>query len=347
MMDMEKAAQLRQYVTALRALQQSVERTLQQGVYEGAGAMAVKSYEGLHGRIAELMQDDFYVANVLALDTSSTSDERSALSRVDFATTQLLLYLEGRLREAIPVPPRPPHPPEPADFRTLGRDISDQILNLTRTTLKRAISGVEVDIQLGHDYGDRNLAGEDFSERDLSGYNFGDAVLTGANLSNANLSGANLSDALVDDANLTGANLSGANLNDASFSGANLEGASLRGANMKDARFDNAILSGALMDGANLHDANFENARMDRVVLNGANLRDAKLKHADLTDASLVHADLRDANLEHATLTGANLTGAALRDTRMPDGQTYERGMDLTRYTAAEKPKREDTHDEA
>ncbi|MCA9906807.1 MAG: pentapeptide repeat-containing protein, partial [Anaerolineae bacterium] len=69
-------------------------------------------------------------------------------------------------------------------------------------------------------------------------------------------------------------------------------------------------------------------------------------KHADLTDASFVHADLRDANLEHATLSGANLTGAALRDARMPDGKTYERGMDLTRYTAAEKPKRDDAYDE-
>jgi len=346
MMDENTVAQLRQYLSALRALQQSVERTLLQGAYDGAGAMAVKSYVGLHGRVAELLPDDFYIANVLALEIPEDAEERAILSQVQFAVTQLVLYLESSLREATPIPPRPPQAPEAPDFRMLGRDLSDQIINMTRTTLKRAISGVEFDVQLGRDYGDRNLAGQDFSDQDLKGCNFEDAVLTGANLSNANLSGSNLGDAILDDAILIGANLNGANMKDASLAGANLEGASLRGVNAKDACFDGAILSGAFLDGANLHDASFENAHMNSAVLNGANMRDASLKGADLSGASLIHADLRDANLEDASLQGASLIGASLRDAKMPDGRRYERGMDLERFTAMEKPKR-DSYDEA
>lgn len=344
MMDETSAAQLRQYLTALRALQQSVDRTLMQGVYDGAGAMAIKSYQGLHGRIAELMPDDFYVANVLALEVAADADERAVLAQVQFAVTQLVLYLEGRMREAAPLPPRPPMAPEPPDFRMLGRDLSDQIINMTRTTLKRAISGIDVDVQIGRDFSDRNLAGQDFSDQNLKGCDFEDAVLTGANLSNANLSGSNLCDALFDDAILIGANLNGANMKDASFAGANLEGASLRGGNAKDASFEGALLTGAFLDGANLHDANLENAHLNGAVFNGANLRDANFKGADLSGASLIHADLRDANLENASLHGASLVGASLRDATMPDGRRYERGMDLSRFTDLEKPKRDETY---
>ena len=347
MMDENAAGQLRQYLTALRALQQSVERTLQQGAYDGAAAMAIKSYEGLHGRIAELMPDDYYVSNVLALEVAADAEERAVLSHVQFAATQLLLYLESRLREAAPIPPRPPQPPMAPYFGTLGRDLSDQIINMTRTTLKRAISGIDVDVQIGRDFSDRNLAGQDFSNQNLQGCDFEDAVLTGANLSNANLSGTNLGDALFDDAILIGANLNGANMKDASFAGANLEGASLRGVNAKDVSFEGAVLSGAFLDGANLHDASFENANMNSVTLNGANLRDASLRGADLSGASLIHADLRDANLEGASLHGARLVGASLRDAIMPDGRRYERGIDLTRFTEMEKPKRGDSGDEA
>jgi uncharacterized protein YjbI with pentapeptide repeats len=82
-------------------------------------------------------------------------------------------------------------------------------------------------IRNGQTLPDKNLAGIDLSNLDLSGANLAGCDLSGANLRNANLHRADLSDCRLCKADLRGADLSRANL-----SGADLIGARLRRANL-------------------------------------------------------------------------------------------------------------------
>ena len=90
---------IQQYQQALKALQRSVERSLQEGTYEGTGKMAVKSYQGIQRKIAELLPEDFYITDTLALEVDGEAQERHMLSQVQLAASQMIIYLDGLLRE--------------------------------------------------------------------------------------------------------------------------------------------------------------------------------------------------------------------------------------------------------
>ncbi len=229
--------------------------------------MAVKGYQGIQRKVAELLPEDFYITETLALEGNGDAQERHMLSQVQLAASQMIIYLDGLLREY-----RTTSGVTPADWgelrnwgRDFGRDLQEQIINLTRTTIRRAVEGIDVDIQGAPD----SLRGADMEGASLEGANFSgrnlkDVNLKGAELRGANFSGANLVNGYLEGANAANANFSGANLKDSSLKGANLTGANLTGANLKNADLEGADLTGAQISGANFKGASLKGATLPK-----------------------------------------------------------------------------------
>lgn len=151
-----------------------------------------------------------------------------------------------------------------------------------------------------------NLAGRDFSERNLR-----EIDLNGANLRNASFRQARMEDANLEKATLNGADfllatLSGATLSDATLSGANLSGATLTGANLFVATLTGADLSDATLTGANLFGAKLSGADLLRATLSGVDLYGATLSGADFRQAQLWGANFFGAQTEHIRFTPTN-----------------------------------------
>jgi hypothetical protein len=120
---MEQIEKLKPLIQAMRALNKSLERSINMNGGQGTGKMSVKSYRSLHQRITELMPDDFYIAETLALDETE-GDDVTLSNQVMLASNQLLIYLDDITKDqqknfidarGIPL--------------DMGRDIGDQIIN--------------------------------------------------------------------------------------------------------------------------------------------------------------------------------------------------------------------------
>ncbi len=288
-LDQETLGKLRPFLRALRALQRSVERALATGLIDGAGEMAAQSYQGLHQKISDLLPDDFYITNSLKLETKPDDSDQKTLGRVQIVATQLAIYIEGMLREVgssaegrgwsfhwtneapgapprpvkppiPPVPPVPPVSPISEEMRNLGRDIQEQIINLTRSTLRRALSNLDVNIT-------NRVIGEDMRGMDLTAHNFANTSLRSVNMTGANLANANLSDAVLNNCNLTGANLTNANLSGARIENTPLIDANFSGANCGGTVFVNVNFKNANFIGANMQGARFVNPTLEGIIL--------------------------------------------------------------------------------
>jgi uncharacterized protein YjbI with pentapeptide repeats len=261
---------IQQYVQALKALQRSVERSLQEDTYEGTGRMAVKSYQGIQRKIAEIFPEDFYVTDTLSLEVSGEVQERHMLSQVQLAASQLIIYLDGLMRDYRRT--TGVATPDLSDLRTLGRDLQEQILTITKATIRNALSGIDIDVEGGPKLAGANLEGANLENENYSGRNLKYANLRGAKIRGANFSGSNLREANLEGVDAEGANFSGANLKDTHLQGASFVNANLTGANLKDANLEGANLTGAQISGSNFSGANMQGATMP----NGQPFRDER-----------------------------------------------------------------------
>jgi uncharacterized protein YjbI with pentapeptide repeats len=176
---------------------------------------------------------------------------------------------------------------------------------------------------------------------DLAGCNFSNKNLTGVNLSGSDLKSTKFTDATLVrtrflDANLSGATLSGAKVTDAQFSRASLVG----------------LISGGLVGRPTSLPTHWQLSQGYLVGpdadLVGANLANAKLRDADLTGANfgavtapcmgtpcamyrnVIAAVLSKANLSGANLTDANLSGADLAGAELAGARF--KGADLSDF---------------
>jgi hypothetical protein len=131
---------LNKLAMALRALSRSVEKALMTGHYEGTSKMMVKNYQSLNARAAELMPDDYYVTDTLALDIEPDSTDKEIVAQVQFASEQLYGYLKGVIKESGSLNP------EGENWGSIGRDLQDSIITVTKQALRRAMSSIEVGI---------------------------------------------------------------------------------------------------------------------------------------------------------------------------------------------------------
>jgi uncharacterized protein YjbI with pentapeptide repeats len=340
-MDEATQAKLTSLLAALSALQKSTERALVQGLAGGTGRLAARTYQSLQRKIAELLPDDFYIAEALTLDLNDGMTDEQIAAQVQFAATQLIGYLETMVKT-----PRP-RKGDFEDLRSAARDIQDQVVNVTRTTLRRALNDLDIDLDIriprppippvppappgvvrpGANLRDANLAGANLSGSDFTGANLRDANAEGANLSGASLMGVDAKRINMAGGNLSGATLEGANFYEANLEGANFTEARADGALFKHANLDHANFRAASVEGGNFVDTNVSGSDFTGANLVGANFRSAILDQVTFRGARLSGVNFRDANLDGADMTGAKLSGAI-----MPDGAIYINGMDLSRY---------------
>jgi len=79
-MNDETRRALRHLLPPLKTLAGTVKRAHENEAYQGAGNMAVKSYRSLHAKIAQLLPDDTYVTEALALDITDLAATAAALA---------------------------------------------------------------------------------------------------------------------------------------------------------------------------------------------------------------------------------------------------------------------------
>jgi uncharacterized protein YjbI with pentapeptide repeats len=337
-MDETTISRLNEIVPALRALRVSVERSLQTGIAAGTGRLAARSYAQLQAAAASALPDDFYIGS-LALELADNFTDEVIAAQVQFVASQLLLYLEDKLKATRSG--RPGRRFDVDELRSIGRDFQDQIINMTRTTLRRALNDMDIDIDVqipvppvppvpprpGASYRDANLANGDFSGQRFDAASFRDANAEGANFSGASLIGADMKRVNMEQAVFDGATLEGANGYEGNFERASFNEVRATGINLKHANLGDASFRKAHLEGANFVDANLSSADFTEAHAVGVNFRNANLDGATFTDARLSGANFRDANLDNAVMDGATLSGAV-----MPDGAIYIQGMDLSRY---------------
>lgn len=143
-MDENTNKSLNQLLLALKSLAKAVEKAYFQemgpGSYQGIGVTVAKNYRSLHTRAVELLPDDFYVRDVLVLEVSPDATDQQTLGQVNLMVSQLTDYLENLAKTEY----RVNFAAEMDDLKGLGRDLSEQIISLTRNTIRRAISNIDI-----------------------------------------------------------------------------------------------------------------------------------------------------------------------------------------------------------
>ncbi|MCB9741153.1 MAG: tetratricopeptide repeat protein [Alphaproteobacteria bacterium] len=198
----------------------------------------------------------------------------------------------------------------------------------------------------GADLRARQLAGLEFSGRDLRGATLADSDLSGARFVGADLRGADLSDCDLHGADFSRADLRGAtllrargakarfeaaDLSEADLSAAVLPGIDLQGARLSEAvaieaRLEELDARGAKLDGLRAAGAALDLGRFDGASMNGVGLEAATLEGASLREASLRNARLKRTRLQRAALDRADLSGAVLERASM-NGATVEQAI--------------------
>ena len=125
-MDENMVTQVEKYLKALRALHRSVEQALVTDTHAGTSGMVVRSYSNLYQRVRELLPDDDFYLETLALDVDGIQDERAILGQVQFATSQLIHYLDSALKEEQHQRRHPRQPDDFEDLKSLGRTLQEQ-----------------------------------------------------------------------------------------------------------------------------------------------------------------------------------------------------------------------------
>ncbi|MFN8379281.1 MAG: hypothetical protein U0452_11480 [Anaerolineae bacterium] len=143
-MDETTATALTQLRLAFKSLVKSAEKALMTDMYPGSGDVSARSYRSLHAHAVTLIPDDYYVREVLALDVADDAPEKQKLAAVSLQAGQMVDYLDSLLK--VSDPRFAFSSPDLDEIKTLGRDLQEQILSVTRTTLKRALAGIDISI---------------------------------------------------------------------------------------------------------------------------------------------------------------------------------------------------------
>lgn len=141
-MDENTVKSLTQLSLAFKSLLKSVEKSLMTGMYAGMGDLSVRGYRALHAKAVEVLPEDYFVREVLGLELPETADDQQKLAAVSLQAGQMVNYLEGLQRAE----QKAAYAPDMDELRNLGRDLQDQILSVTRSTLRRAMHNIDINI---------------------------------------------------------------------------------------------------------------------------------------------------------------------------------------------------------
>ena len=143
-MDEKTSTALYQLVLALKAFTRSVEKSYHHGMYEGTTDVMIKQYRTLHSKAAQILPDDFYVNESLVLDVIHETPDDQQVGRVMLLSDQLSEYLQSLLKAE----QQSRSSTSAEEIHDLGREFQDHVLNLTKHTLKRALSHIDVEVNI-------------------------------------------------------------------------------------------------------------------------------------------------------------------------------------------------------
>lgn len=123
---------------ALKAMSKSINKSLMMGMYDGMGDTVVQSYQRLHGKVVEMLPDDFFI-DTLRLDPDPASADEQKLTQTQFMLNQLIDYVDGLIRDESPQN----FDFAVDDFKNIGFELRDQILKATKNTIRSAISNLD------------------------------------------------------------------------------------------------------------------------------------------------------------------------------------------------------------
>jgi hypothetical protein len=144
---------------ALRTLQRALEQIQASGATKGSGHTALRHYRLLHEQIARLLPEDRHIVEGLAAEVDETAGDEAMVAQALLLTQQLYVYVRGITRQAAESnaghrgneyqrgPSAKPWKHIADDYRRLGREMRDQIMQQTRDSIRSAMSGIQVDIQ--------------------------------------------------------------------------------------------------------------------------------------------------------------------------------------------------------
>lgn len=135
---------VQQLLLAFKSLQKSVEKSLLTGIADGTGATAIRGYQRLQARAKELMPDDFFITEVLVLDVEEDADDDKNLAQVNLLSSQAVDYLEGLYKAQAKAAAKADFEEIGYSLRDLGQEIQEQVMNMTRKTLKRAVANIDI-----------------------------------------------------------------------------------------------------------------------------------------------------------------------------------------------------------
>jgi uncharacterized protein YjbI with pentapeptide repeats len=271
------------------------------------------------------------------LDAKLAEARRGQAGPPKFRAENELARIRGLVAQAtkygVPVPPNAAKVEEPR-FQDKLRITEDALKETYRRTAHlspaadplappdadRVRRDVEATLAAGASLAERDLTGANLAGLDFSGKDLTSVFMEGANLAGCSFRGAKLDRAVLARANLQGADFHGAQVKGVNFGGADLTGAKLTG---------DLDLTAAVLISANLKDADFSGATMDRAELSEARIDNTKLAgvkakrmtvlKSDFRGLDLSGAQLEECNFLETDLSGVDFTGASLYRTAFVD----------------------------
>lgn len=135
--DTQKLTELRRLRHALKAMSKSVSKSLMTSTFEGTGDLVVRNYQRLHEKASQMFPDDYFIETfMLDTDLENLGDHQK-LTQVQFVLNQLLTYVDNLIRDEMP------NSPDIEELRTMGTDLRDQIIRMTKSTLKSALANID------------------------------------------------------------------------------------------------------------------------------------------------------------------------------------------------------------
>jgi hypothetical protein len=124
---------------ALKAMSKSVNQAFMTGTYEGTGDLLVRNYQKIYEKALQVLPDDYFIETLSLEDIDSNLDDRGKVSQVQMVVNQMLTYMAGMIREE-------ERNVDVEDLKNLGGELRDQIIRMTKNTLRNALSNIDFDL---------------------------------------------------------------------------------------------------------------------------------------------------------------------------------------------------------
>lgn len=142
-----KTVELRKLLSALKALQSSVERAYHaQMMSDSAVDMMQQTFDSLHAKAKTLLPDDYFVGEALKVQARPDASAQERMIQLQLAVSQLYTYIKEQVGVTVRANILGMNDQDWREVQDMGRTLQEQIITTTRKALKRALSAIEVEM---------------------------------------------------------------------------------------------------------------------------------------------------------------------------------------------------------